>query len=77
MLLLSDLVLFIDAEALVIDKPAGLPVDQPRRGGEPIASRLDELKAGFRRRHNPGRPTPDRKDRSHRRRRPRPRRRTG
>ena len=49
MLLLSDLVLFIDAEALVIDKPAGLPVDQPRRGGESIASRLDELRAGFKR----------------------------
>jgi tRNA pseudouridine32 synthase/23S rRNA pseudouridine746 synthase len=46
---LSDLTLFIDAEALVIDKPAGLPVDTPRRGGDSIASRLDELKCGFRR----------------------------
>jgi tRNA pseudouridine32 synthase/23S rRNA pseudouridine746 synthase len=46
---LSDRIIFIDGEAIVIDKPAGLPVDQPRRGGEAIASRLDELKAGFKR----------------------------
>ena len=46
---LSDRILYIDAEALVIDKPAGLPVDAPRRGGESIASRIDELKEGFRR----------------------------
>src|SRR4051812_6760537 len=47
--MLADRILFIDAEAIVIDKPAGLPVDAPRRGGESIASRLDELKCGFRR----------------------------
>jgi tRNA pseudouridine32 synthase/23S rRNA pseudouridine746 synthase len=47
--MLSDQILFIDAEALVIDKPAGLPVDTPRRGGPSIASRLDELKCGFKR----------------------------
>jgi len=47
--LLSDRILFIDAEALVIDKPAGLPVDAPRRGGDSISSRLDELKCGFKR----------------------------
>jgi tRNA pseudouridine32 synthase/23S rRNA pseudouridine746 synthase len=46
---LSDRILFIDAEAMVIDKPAGLPVDAPRRGGESISSRLDELRCGFRR----------------------------
>ena len=46
---LSDRILFIDAEALVVDKPAGLPVDAPRRGGDSIASRLDELKCGFKR----------------------------
>jgi tRNA pseudouridine32 synthase/23S rRNA pseudouridine746 synthase len=46
---LSDRILFIDAEALVLDKPAGLPVDTPRRGGDSIASRLDELKCGFKR----------------------------
>jgi len=33
----------------VLDKPAGLPVDAPRRGGDSIASRLDELKCGFKR----------------------------
>src|SRR5213596_67309 len=47
--MLSDRILFIDAEAIVIDKPAGLPVDAPRRGGESIASRVDELKCGFKR----------------------------
>ena len=31
---LSDRILFIDAEAIVLDKPAGLPVDAPRAGGE-------------------------------------------
>src|SRR4051812_26532278 len=47
--MLSDRILFIDAEALVLDKPAGLPVDAPRRGGDSIASRLGELRCGFRR----------------------------
>ena len=46
---LSDHILFIDAEALVLDKPAGLPVDAPRRGGDSIAARLDALKCGFKR----------------------------
>jgi tRNA pseudouridine32 synthase/23S rRNA pseudouridine746 synthase len=46
---ISDRIVFIDAEALVLDKPAGLPVDAPRRGGDSIASRLDELRCGFRR----------------------------
>jgi tRNA pseudouridine32 synthase/23S rRNA pseudouridine746 synthase len=48
-MLLSDRILFIDAGALVLDKPAGLPVDAPRRGGESIALRIDELKCGFQR----------------------------
>ncbi len=47
--MLSDRILFIDAEALVLDKPAGLPVDAPRRGGDSIAARIDELKCGFKR----------------------------
>jgi tRNA pseudouridine32 synthase / 23S rRNA pseudouridine746 synthase len=47
--LLSDRILFIDADALVLDKPAGLPVDAPRRGGDSIASRIDELRCGFKR----------------------------
>jgi tRNA pseudouridine32 synthase/23S rRNA pseudouridine746 synthase len=48
-MLLSDRILFIDGEAIVIDKPAGLPVDAPRRGGDSIVSRLDELRCGFKR----------------------------
>jgi tRNA pseudouridine32 synthase/23S rRNA pseudouridine746 synthase len=50
---LSDRILFIDAEAIVIDKSAGIPVDTPRRGGDSIASRLDELKCGFKRAPTP------------------------
>ena len=46
---LLDRILFIDAEALVLDKPAGLPVDAPRRGGDSIAARVAELKCGFQR----------------------------
>ena len=46
---LSQTVIFIDGEAIVIDKPAGLPVDTPRSGGDSLASRLDELKFGFQR----------------------------
>lgn len=48
-MLLSDLILFVDGDALVIDKPAGLAVDRPRAGGESIEGRIDELKIGFRR----------------------------
>src|SRR3954453_19917318 len=47
--MLEDRILYIDAEAIVLDKPAGLPVDAPRRGGESIASRLEELRWGFKR----------------------------
>ena len=45
--LLGDRVLFIDAEAIVIDKPAGLPVDEPKAGGDSVAARLGELNFGF------------------------------
>ncbi len=48
-MLLSDCILFVDAEAIVLDKPAGLPIDRPRRGGESISGRLAELKCGFKR----------------------------
>ena len=40
--LLSSFILFIDGEAFVMDKPAGLPVDTPKRGGESVERRLDE-----------------------------------
>lgn len=46
---LADFVIFEDAEAIVLDKPAGLPVDPPRAGGDSIAARLDQLKLGFQR----------------------------
>lgn len=42
-------VLFIDAEAIVIDKPRGLPVDPPRRGGASLTASLDALTFGFQR----------------------------
>jgi len=47
--MLDQRILFIDAEAMVIDKPAGLPVDTPRKGGDSVAKRLNELKQGFQR----------------------------
>ncbi|HET9811611.1 MAG TPA: RNA pseudouridine synthase [Sphingomicrobium sp.] len=46
---MAQLILFEDAEAIVIDKPAGLPVDAPRAGGDSISARLDELRLGFHR----------------------------
>jgi tRNA pseudouridine32 synthase/23S rRNA pseudouridine746 synthase len=42
-------ILFEDAEALVIDKPGGLPVERPRAGGASLEDHLDELKLGFQR----------------------------
>jgi tRNA pseudouridine32 synthase / 23S rRNA pseudouridine746 synthase len=42
-------ILFEDGEALVIDKPGGLPLDRPRAGGPSLEDRLDELKLGFQR----------------------------
>ena len=47
--MLEDRILYIDAEAIVIDKPAGLPVDPPRDGGDSIAARAHELMLGFQR----------------------------
>lgn len=42
-------ILFEDGEALVIDKPAGLPLDRPRVGGQSLEDHLDTLKLGFQR----------------------------
>ncbi len=42
-------ILFEDGEALVINKPAGLPVDRPRRGGPCLADHWEQLKLGFQR----------------------------
>jgi len=46
---LEDRILFIDGDAIVIDKPHGLPVDAPRLGGDCIAYRISELMLGFKR----------------------------
>jgi tRNA pseudouridine32 synthase/23S rRNA pseudouridine746 synthase len=42
-------ILFEDGEALVIDKPAGLPLDPPRAGGPSLEDHFEELKLGFQR----------------------------
>ncbi|HEX8447770.1 MAG TPA: RluA family pseudouridine synthase [Sphingomonas sp.] len=47
--MLSDNVLFIDAEAIVVDKPAGLPVDEPRDGAISVANHLESLRFTFQR----------------------------
>lgn len=48
-MLLSERVLFLDGEAIIIDKPAGLPVDAPRDGVLSLENHLDSLKFGFQR----------------------------
>lgn len=42
-------ILFEDAEALVIDKPGGLPMDPPRAGGPSLENHLGDLRLGFQR----------------------------
>ncbi|MGI8943240.1 MAG: RluA family pseudouridine synthase [Qipengyuania sp.] len=42
-------ILFEDGEALVIDKPGGLPIEQPRKGGVSLEDHLEALKLGFQR----------------------------
>lgn len=46
---LADRVLFIDGEAIVLDKPAGLPVDAPRDGSLSLENHLASLTFGFQR----------------------------
>ena len=46
-------ILFEDGEALVIDKPAGLPLDRPRAGGESLDDHLDAYRLGFQRTPQP------------------------
>ena len=48
-MLLTDHILFLDGEAIVVDKPAGLPVDAPRDGSLSLENHLDSLKFGFKR----------------------------
>jgi tRNA pseudouridine32 synthase / 23S rRNA pseudouridine746 synthase len=45
--MLEESILFSDGEAIVIDKPAGLPVTRPKRGGDCIEGRLGDLRMGF------------------------------
>ena len=47
--MLAKAVLFLDAEAIVIDKPAGLPVDPPRDNSLSLENHLQSLTFGFRR----------------------------
>lgn len=47
--MLSDHILFIDGEAIVLDKPAGLPVDAPRDGATSLENHLQSLTFGFKR----------------------------
>ncbi len=45
--MLADHVLYIDSEALIVDKPAGLPVDPPRAGGLSVENHLQALMLGY------------------------------
>ncbi|MBB6190036.1 tRNA pseudouridine32 synthase/23S rRNA pseudouridine746 synthase [Sphingobium wenxiniae] len=49
MSLLNDKVLFIDGEAIILDKPAGMPVDAPRDGSLSLENYLSSLTFGFQR----------------------------
>ena len=44
--MLEDRILFISDDAIIIDKPAGLPVDTPRRGGDSVVSLAEGLRKG-------------------------------
>ncbi|KKC25401.1 RluA family pseudouridine synthase [Sphingomonas sp. SRS2] len=47
--MLDEHILFIDGEAIVIDKPSGLPVDPPRDGSISLENHLQSLSFGFKR----------------------------
>lgn len=47
--MLTDHILFIDGEAIILDKPAGLPVDAPRDGATSLENHLQSLTFGFKR----------------------------
>lgn len=47
--MLDERILFIDAEAIIINKPAGLPVDAPRDGSISVENHLQSLSFGFKR----------------------------
>lgn len=47
--MLADHIIFLDGEAIVLDKPAGLAVDRPRDRSPSVEAMLGELTFGFRR----------------------------
>lgn len=47
--MLVDRVLFLDGEAIIVDKPSGLPVDPPRDGSLSMENHLQALTFGFQR----------------------------
>jgi tRNA pseudouridine32 synthase / 23S rRNA pseudouridine746 synthase len=47
--MLDNRILFLDGEAIVLDKPAGLAVDAPRDGSPSLEDALDSLRFGFQR----------------------------
>jgi tRNA pseudouridine32 synthase/23S rRNA pseudouridine746 synthase len=47
--MLNERILFIDGEAIIIDKPAGMPVDPSRDGTLSVVNHLDSLRMGFQR----------------------------
>lgn len=48
-MLLSENVLFLDGEAIIVDKPSGLPVDRPRDGSLSLENHMASLTFGFKR----------------------------
>ena len=46
---LANQVLFMDGEAIILDKPSGLPVDPPRDGSLSLENHLGSLTFGFKR----------------------------
>lgn len=46
--MLADHILYFDSEALIVDKPAGLPVDPPRDGSLSVENHLQALTLGNR-----------------------------
>lgn len=47
--MLDQRILFIDAEAIILDKPAGLAVTRPKQGGISLENHLASLTFGFQR----------------------------
>ena len=43
---LADRILYVDDDAIIIDKPAGLPVDRLKSGGDSVVARVSELRCG-------------------------------